>query len=252
MREFLKAYWPFLAIGVVGLLIALRFVEPAPPRTVTFAAGSPGGAYHAYALRYQSLLAEAGVDLVIKETAGSVENLRMLHEGDTDIALIQGGIAHPEMDPDMRALGGLFSEPVWVFVRKDFTASSFEDLKSARMAIGQEGSGTRALATALQAEWGADWPAASQNSLSGKTAKTALLSGQIDAVVYVAAIETPYVQDLLVRDEIKLIPFQRAPALARRYPALATNTLLRGVVDISTDLPTRDVPLVAPVAQIVV
>ncbi|HBH44374.1 MAG TPA: TRAP transporter substrate-binding protein, partial [Hyphomonas atlantica] len=47
-------------------------------------------------------------------------------------------------------------------------------------------------------------------------------------------------------------PFERAPALARRHEALSDIILLRGVVDIGEDIPAADVPLVAPVAQLVV
>ena len=49
MRGFLKVYWPLILIAAIGLVIALMYVEPGPPKRVAFAAGSPGGAYHAYA-----------------------------------------------------------------------------------------------------------------------------------------------------------------------------------------------------------
>lgn len=252
MREFLKAYWPFLAIGLLGLIIAMRFIEPAPPRQITLAAGSPGGAYYAYAERYQRMLGDIGVDVTIQETAGSVDNLRMVRDGDSDVALIQGGLANSDADPDLQTLGGLFPEPVWVFVRKDFPATSFADLKSARFAIGQQGSGTRDLALDLQAEWDGGWPSQSKLTLSGSAAATALKAGDVDALIYVAAIDAPYVQTLLVNEDINLLAFPRSPALARRYPALAPNTLLRGVLDIGRDLPSEDIPLIAPVAQLVV
>lgn len=252
MREFLRAYWPFLAIGLAGLLLAVRFVEPAPPHTISFAAGAPGGAYHAYAVRYQRLLEEAGIRVDIQETAGSVENLRLVRDGDADVALVQGGIANPGTDPNLRALGGFFPEPAWVFVRSDYAADRFEDLKQARFAIANNGSGTRTLALEMQAEWGTGWGPETKLTLSGADAAQALIAGEIDAVIYVAAIDAPYVQALLMDDRVKLLAFPRAPALARRYPALAPKTLLRGVLDIGRDLPAKDIPLIAPIAQLIV
>ena len=53
-------------------------------------------------------------------------------------------------------------------------------------------------------------------------------------------------------DVVRLLPFDRAPALARRHEALSDIVLLRGVVDIGKNLPATDIPLVAPVAQLVV
>lgn len=252
MREFLKAYWPFIAIGVAGLLFALRFIEPSPPRTVTFAVGPTSGAYHAYAERYQRILGEEGIELVILETAGSVENLRLVSDGDADIGLVQGGIASTDRDLGLRALGGLFPEPIWVFVSAGYDATDFGDLKTARMALGETGSGTRALGLQMQAEWRGTWAPTSQLQISGNNAVTALKAGDLDAVFFVAAIDAPYIQDLLRDERFKLVPFPRAAALARRSPTLAPKTLLRGVLDIGQDLPAEDIPLIAPVAQIIV
>ena len=251
MREFLRGYWPFILIGLVGLIAALRFVEPPPPKEITFAAGSPGGAYHAFALRYQSLLGEKGVTVNLLETAGSVENLRLVTDGDADIGLVQGGIADPGVDDELRALGGLFLEPFWVFVRAGTGAADFGDLKQARIAIGEPGSGTRALALEMRAEWGTDWGSETNLALSGMAARDALLSGDVDAAIYVASVDSPVVRELLNHSEVDLLPFPRAAALARRSPALAEVDLLRGVLDVGENLPATDVPLIAPVAQIV-
>ena len=251
MREFIRAYWPFIAISLVGLLIASRFVEPAPPSELKFAAGSEGGAYFAYAERYQRLLAEQGVDVTIIKTAGSIENLRLVQTGDADIGLVQGGIGDPVRDDEIRSAGAMFLEPAWIFVRNDFGAADFGDLRTARIAIGQSGSGTRALALELQAEWGGTWPSATQIETSGTAASKALIDGDIDAAFFVAGIDAPYLDTLLRNPDFQIIPFQRAKALARRSPAFAPVTLLRGVLDIGANIPAQDIPLIAPAAQLV-
>lgn len=251
MREFIKAYWPFFVIGFVGLFIATRFVEPPPPKEIKFAAGSEGGAYYAYAVRYQRLMADHGVDVSIIKTAGSIENLRLIQEGDVDIGLVQGGIADPVRDDNVRSAGAMFLEPAWVFTRKDPNITDFGDLRSSRLAIGQDGSGTRALALELQAEWGGDWPDTAQLSISGTAASTALIDGEIDAAFFVSGIDAPNLQALLINQDLRILPFPRAEALARRSPALAPTELLRGVLDIGEDLPTEDTPLIAPAAQLV-
>ena len=220
MKEFIKAYWPFIAIGLIGLLIASRFVEPAPPSQIRFAAGGEGGAYFAYAERYQRLLAEHGVEVSIIKTAGSVENVRLVQDGDADIGLVQGGIADPVRDDQLRSAGAMFLEPAWMFVRREFGANGFGDLTSARIAIGQNGSGTRALALQLQAEWGGVWPEATRQDLSGTAASQALQRGELDAAFFVAGIDAPYLQSLLLDPDFVVLPFPRAEALARRSPCL--------------------------------
>ena len=139
-----------------------------------------------------------------------------------------------------------------MFVRTDAGVEDFGDLRTKRFAIGANGSGTRTLALELQGEFGGTWPASAQLALSGTAAADALKAGDVDAVAYASSVEAPYIQDLLRTPEVSLLSFPRAEALARRKAALSAVTLLRGVVDIGADIPSADVPLVAPVAQLAV
>ena len=252
LRDFLKVYWPLVVIAFAGVLLALVLMDPAPQKTIRFAAGSPGGAYHAFAERYQRLLAEEGVEVELVETQGSIDNLRLLDDSEVDVGLVQGGLSTAKDEEDLRSIGGLFPEPFWVFVRNDFPAETLGDLRTARMAVGGEGSGTRMLALELEADYGADWAGSSRLPLSGNAAAEALLAGDVEAAAFSASIEASYVDRLLRSPDVRLLRFDRAPALARRHEALSDIVLLRGVVDIGRDLPGTDVPLVAPVAQLVV
>ena len=74
-----------VAIAVVaGLVVLIGFfawlfevlVQPAPPRSVTMSTGPVDGAYHTFALRYRAHLARYGVDLILKQSNGSMENSR--------------------------------------------------------------------------------------------------------------------------------------------------------------------------------
>jgi TRAP transporter TAXI family solute receptor len=251
-KDFLKIYWPLVLVAIGGLVLTLLLMDPAPPKTIRFAAGSPGGAYYVYAERYQRLLAEEDVEVELIQTAGSVENLRLLDEGQVDVALVQGGLATSGDAEKLRSLGGLFHEPFWVFVRDDVGVTEYGQLRDKRLAIGPVGSGTRLLGIELQDEFDGVWSETSRNSLSGTAAAGALIDGKLDAAAFAASPDAPYVRTLLRAPGISLMPFERAEALSRRQPALAAVTLLRGVVDIGADLPAHDIPLVAPVAQLVV
>lgn len=249
-KDFLKVYWPLALLAIGGVVVTLMLMKPAPPDSIRFAAGSPGGAYYAFAERYQRLLGEEGVEVEIIATAGSVENLRLLTVDDADIALVQGGLATRGDAEVLSSLGGLFYEPLWVFARTDSEITAFDTLRDKRVAIGAEGSGTRMLAQQMQSEFGGAWQPGAMMELSGTSAAKALTSGEIDAAAFSASIDAPYIQELLRAQDVRLLPFDRAAALSRRTQALADVTLLRGVVDVGEDLPTTDIPLVASVAQL--
>lgn len=252
VKDFLKVYWPFIGLTLLGIVLALRFIEPGPPRTVTLASGSPGGAYAAFAERYANLLAEHKVQVEVITTEGSLDNLRLLTDGDADIALLQGGLTRPEDALRLQTLGRLFYEPFWVFVRDDSGVAQFEDLRGARVAIGSEGSGARALAMHVRREFGGEWGPNTDLPLGGQAAADALIAGQIDAAAFAAGYTAPYVSQLMSADGITLLSFPRAPALAQRQSAFAHLTLKRGVMGVGEDIPSRDVDLIAPVAQLVV
>src|SRR5262245_54092446 len=67
--------------------------EPMPPRSIAMATGPEGGGYYEIGKQYQALLARTGVELRLVATAGSVENLALLRDPQSDvkIALVEGG-----------------------------------------------------------------------------------------------------------------------------------------------------------------
>ncbi|RIJ18069.1 TRAP transporter substrate-binding protein [Henriciella mobilis] len=252
MKDALKVYAPLALVLIASIWLALSLIDPAPPKKVTFASGGSGGAYYSLAQQYKAALAENGVEVDVLETRGSIENLDLLMTGKADIAFIQGGLAGPENREALRSLAGMFHEPFWVFVREGVPADDFGDLRTVRFAIGGEGSGTRALAVDLQETWGGDWTPSSRSTPSGLAAASALKAGDLDAAAFSASIDAPYIADLLETPGIRLLPFDRAPALARRTSALDEVTLYRGILDLERDVPSADIPLIASVAQLAV
>lgn len=252
LKSFLKYWAAPVVIGLALLWFAFRLMEPPPPKTIVFAAGSPSGAYYRTAEAYRDWLEDFDVEVIVKQTAGSVENIELLMADEADVALVQGGISTGMGTENLRALGALFKEPLWIFVRADLEADDLGDLRGARIAIGPEGSGTRALMETVRAEWGGRWPSNASLALGGAEAREALKNGDIDAAAFVASVEASYVAELLADERFSLLPFERSPAIARRIGYLSSADLLRGVVDVGQDVPSRDIPLLATSAMLVV
>ena len=148
-RELWAVLTPGIILTLIGFLLAFTFVGAPPPKTVRFASGSSWGAYNRYAQMYKQELAKEGLNVQVLETKGSTENLRLLVEGKADIAFVQGGIVPPSADVELVSLGSVYFEPLWLFIRSDVPQSRFSQLEGKRIAIGPEGSGTRAVALEL-------------------------------------------------------------------------------------------------------
>ncbi|WNG48906.1 TAXI family TRAP transporter solute-binding subunit [Archangium minus] len=237
--------------------VAWQFVEPAPPHQVVIATGSASGAYHAVAQHYAEHFKEAGMELVVRETAGSLENYRLLGTPDSgvDVAIVQGGTAPAEKEKrrELVALASLYLEPVWVFYRGEPGLERPGQLAGKRIAVGAEGSGVRALALELLAAGGATGEKSGTTlvNMGGDKAVEALREGSVDAAVFVMGPTAHFLAELLATPGVQLMNFEQAHSYARRFRYLSPVTLHRGALDLARDLPEREVQLVAPAAVLV-
>lgn len=253
IRAAVKVYGLILVLVVGALAIGWQFVAPPPPRGVVIAAGAPGGAYDAAARRWAAFLARHGVVAEVVSTAGSVENLGLVTGPSprADIAIVQGGVSGEGAIPELRSLGAVAYEAVWVFARADLRAERLSDLAGVRVAVGPEGSGTRALALALMARAGLGGAAALPEG--GDEAARALLEGRADAAMFVSAAPTPAILALLRSEAVMLLDFApRAEAYVAAFPFLTALRLHAGSADLADDLPREGATLLSPVAQVVV
>jgi len=248
-----------LIVFPLALLLALagwaltHYVQPAPPRTVVMSTGAPDGAYHAYAQRYKAHLADYGITLELRPSAGSVENAERLkgRKDGVSVALVQGGILNSENAPDLVTLGSMFYEPSWIFYRGSSAGARGANLRGKRIAIGPPNSGSRAVALPLLRDIGLGGPPTVLSDLGGLAAADALEKGEVDAVFYVAAADSPGVQRLLRAPGISLLNTTRADAFARRMPYLNKLTLPEGAANLARNIPPRDTTLLAVTANLV-
>lgn len=245
-----------ILIVIVAMVVIWKFIEPAPPHRVVIAAGVAGGDYDYFAHRYARYFKENGFELVVKPTAGSVENWKLLmdpHSG-VDLALVQGGTA-PENAADMlESVCSVYLEPLWVFYRGEASIDRLSELSGKRIAIGPEGSGVRALAQQLLEANGIDPQSPGRTHLldvTGQDAATMLKSGQVDAMMLVVGPKNPIVKDLVHAAGVHLMSFEQADAYARRFPFLSRLTLYEGMLDFGQNIPGQDIKLTAPAAALV-
>lgn len=250
-RDLWMAATPVAIVLALALVVAMFFVEPGPPRRIVMSTGAVDGGYHMYALRFKEILARDGVDLDLRISAGSQENVgRLMDEkSGVEVGFFQGGSAFAANAPDLQSLGGIYYEPLWVFYR-GAEARDFGGLKGRRLAIGPEESGTRALALQLLAVNATVMPPTVLSAETGQEAADLLMQGKLDGVFLVAPAESPLVEKLASAPGIRLLSLERAEAYTRRFPYLTKLTLPRGVFDFINDVPARDVTLVSPTATL--
>jgi TRAP transporter TAXI family solute receptor len=248
---------PWLSVFVVlftATLVYVLFVEAAPPRSIEFAAGAKDGQYYHFANQYAKELKRHGIAVHVRETLGSAENLELLSDpsGTVSVALVQGGMADAELHADLRALGSLYREPLWVFLRRDLEATRLGQLAGLRIAVGKKGSGTRQVAVQLLEACGVGPDQASLIEAAGNEAADRLEQGSIDAACFVASVDAGYVQRLGRSPEVRLMNIEEQEALTRRFRELSAVTVPAGLLDLAHEVPAENTALVAPAALLVV
>jgi TRAP transporter TAXI family solute receptor len=247
-----KIWIPIFVILLLSIILAYQFVEPTAPKEIRIATGREGGGYHTFALEYQKRLAKEKFVMKIQPTAGSLEVLQLLKSGKVSVGLVQGGTKNTKSSEGLQSLASLFYEPLWLFHRKEHSLKYILHLRGKRVAIGEDGSGTQALA--LQLLKANDIRQDNTNLLkfSSRTAAEKLIAGKIDAAFFVTSPKSQIVSKLLYHPDIELLSFKRNTAYERRYPFLTSVKIGEGMINLEKNIPSEDKILLAATASLVV
>jgi TRAP-type uncharacterized transport system substrate-binding protein len=257
-------YNPFaIAIGFCVVLVAiftvLWILVPPPPKVIEMATGFPTGLYYQFGERLKEEVAKDGVHLEVKATGGTIDNLSLLNDPNSGVnfAMVQGGVADVSKYPHLVSIAGMFYEPIWVWYREPGFKNEggrlqvLGQLKGKRVAIGNEGSGTLALSSALLKISGIKETEIHGEKLKPDQALAKLINGDLDAVFIVAAAEAPILKKFYEVPGIRLMSFDQADAYTRNLPYLSKVSVPRGLLSIEHDIPRQDIQVIAPTATLV-
>jgi TRAP-type uncharacterized transport system substrate-binding protein len=254
-RDLAITLGPILLLSLAGIWFAVRFVRPAPPKSVTITTGPDGSMFRIAADKYRSILARNGITLKMLPSDGSVENLKRLNDRSVqvDIGFVQGGVA-PDVQADgLVSLGSVFYEPLAVFYRDKRPVYRLSQFSGKRLAIGTEGSGARALAsTLLKANGIESGGRTALLNLGGEDAAQALTEHKIDASFMMGDSATPsLMRKLLQTPGIRFFNFTQAEAYVRRFRYLTQLELPMGALDLGKNSPAQNLHLIAPTVELV-
>jgi TRAP-type uncharacterized transport system substrate-binding protein len=217
--------------------------------------GVPGGAYHALATRLATRAKQGHGSLIIVPTAGSVENVARLTEGErrgeAAFALVQDGIPVPA-DAGLELLGRLPEpESLLLLGRQDRKFLTFADLRGKSIGIGPEGSGTAYLLRQLFED--PDLQGLGVRLSYHDLTEQAQLVGQggLDLAAFVMEPEAELFRTVIQKYDLDIVSFTDLEGLLARHPWLGLGHIPAGFYDLARPTPTVDKP-VARVATLVI
>jgi TRAP-type uncharacterized transport system substrate-binding protein len=235
---------------VVG--VAWWFMPPPLPDTVRLGTGPVGSHYANFGEQLKGEVEEHGVELDLVGTAGSMENIRLLLDGEIDVALVQSGNLSDAETQQLVSIATVFYEPVLVAYRADWESDHIE---GGRIAIGAPGSGANALTRELLDDQGVreGEPAGTEFvEIGEELAVRALESGEVDSAVFVTSVALPWVHSLFADPTLEVTHFDMAEAFTRHYRYLRRLVIPAGLIDLKSEIPARDVQVIATTASLVI
>lgn len=230
---------------IAAVWLALWYFIPAPPTTLTIAAGVKGGAFEHTANVYREKLASHHVTLNLRFNDVAFGNVRLVDDPKSGVsaALLFTGQTNATESPDLMSLGRIDNAPLWIFYRTAAAIGQLTELKGKRLNV------SPAVFKLVGKVLGAYGITADNTTISTMfipEAIKALDNGNLDALFLPpVALNTPIIQSLLHDSNVALMNVIQAEALARLFPVLHRLVLPRGVVDLQNDIPSADVNLLA-------
>ncbi len=237
---------------VIGLF---WFFHSAPPKTIIITSGDQGSRFQKTAEKYAKILARNGVKLKILPSEGSLENLERLEDSSfhVDVGFVQTGIAKGRNIDKLVSLGSISYEPLYIFYRSEKPFDLLSQFSGKKLAIGEEGTGTRILALEMLSLNGIKpGGPTSLLEMDDEEAESALLAGTIDAAFMMSdSASSETLRSLLRSPDIRIFDFYQAEAYTRRLGYLNKITLPRGSFDLGKDIPDHDINLISPTVELV-
>lgn len=257
-----------LTIALGGIWSFARTMGPAPEGRIVMGTGGSAGTYHELAESYRQELARNGVKLELRQTSEGFATLRALRNKELDAGFVKGGLVgslqgrlaserardwHDRQLANLRSIGRMFYEPIWVFTRGSLPIESLRELEGRRILLGSRGSGARRVVGQILKANGVDRNNSTFIEEDLPEDAAPLVTGSADAAILIIPADADKIQKLLRVQNIRLMNFEpEAAAYTNRFPALSKVVLRRGGVEFDPLIPSADITLLATSAALVV
>jgi uncharacterized protein len=189
------------------------------PAQISIATGGTGGVYYPYGGGMAKIIDDkvAGMTASATVTGASVENIRLVHSGDAEIALImgdagyeawagQGGFAGDKQD--ILVAFQMYPNIYHVVTLEEYDIKSISDLKGKRVSVGAPGSGTEYKTGLVLGALGitySDFRATERLSFAAQTDQ--MKDKNLDVAIWSVGPPTSTILDLGTTHKIRILAF---------------------------------------------
>ena len=238
-----------LCLGAVSAFAANQYITIGT-------AGTAGSLYPMGVAMAQTITDHVeGMTATGEATAASIQNLRDMHEGESEMGISQCEVAYyaynGQMDyegnayPDIRALYSTIYNYLQVFVAADSDIQSIPDLKGKTVSMGSAGSGGEMNARALLGAYGLDYSTVNAQFMGESDGASALKDGKIDAMIATHPLGSAALTELTTSMNARMVEIPADSEFFAIYPLFAPITVPVGTYN------NQDTDIVTPRASVI-
>jgi TRAP transporter TAXI family solute receptor len=263
----MRRVWSVLACLVAGTLIVscTNGHASSGKRWLSIATGGTGGVFYPYGGGIAKIITEnlPGVEATVEVTAASIDNLKFLKQGTSDLAFTMADIGHDALTAHdafatfgavpLRALAVLYSSYTHLVVTDQSGVTAVAQLKGRVVSLGAAGSGTTTLALRILQAAGLDpkRDVRAQN-LGVAQSVDAMKDGKIDAFFWNGGLPTASVLDLVNTPGMHVRFIATDDLIPRLEQTWGQSLYYREIIPKATYKMDADVPVVAVANLLVV
>jgi uncharacterized protein len=215
------------------------------PSFLTIATAGTGGTFYAYGGTYASIVNDAvdGVEANAESTGGSVENVRLVSGGESDVGIAQADVVYDAVNGQgdfdgepqpIRVIGGIYPNYLQLAVRDGSGIETIDDLAGERVSVGPAGGGQevtlRTVADALGMSF--DDFAAVEN-LGFDDQNLAFGDNNIDVGNYMTSLHAGTINELAATVDIDFVSFtsEEIEQISEAAPYFIEGVIPGGIYD---------------------
>lgn len=207
-----------LIISLFILLIAINSTCAQQEFQMVISTGGTSGSYFPMGGGIANVISTyvPGVKVTAQTSGGSIENLKLIERGESEMGLAQNDLADYAMRgvemfkeklTKPRAIATLYPELIQIVVRADKKVENIEDIKGLKISVGAPGSGSEANARQFLEILGVPYNSFKPLFLSNTDAADQFKDRIIDGMILTTGLPSPAIMDISILTDVKIIGF---------------------------------------------
>ena len=227
-------------------LIILFFLSYLKDKTIYIEAGPKGGFFDTSANLLKTRLKDYNIE---SEVINREDTIKIVEDVNDDNKNIHIGFVAQDLKgkqfKNVKALGSLILEPLFIFYRNDLELNSLADFKGLKLGVGPENSGTRLLAETILNLYDVNNENTTFIDKTHSIHFDMMENGTLDIGFFLLPANNQFIFKLGTNPNLEIFSLNSSKALSRKFDYLYPEVVQAGGFDLKNNIPEEDIQVIS-------